>query len=62
MMKMYKTLREENETIMQLKGLAPDNKVPRGLLGAGSGALKDQVEQFKNAKDLDSVNEKMPEM
>ena len=32
MMTMFKTLREEEETILQLKGLCPDNKVPRGLL------------------------------
>jgi hypothetical protein len=33
--------REENELIVQLKGMAPDNKIPKGLLLEGSTALRD---------------------
>jgi serine/threonine-protein phosphatase 2B catalytic subunit len=40
MMKMYKTLREENELIMKLKGFCPGNKIPRGILMQGPEALK----------------------
>lgn len=29
---MQKVLRQENENIMKLKGLCPDNKIPQGLL------------------------------
>ena len=43
MMRIFKTLREENETIMQLKGLCPDNKVPKGLLLEGREALQSEV-------------------
>jgi len=67
MMKMYKTLREENELIMKLKGFCPGNKIPRGILMQGPEALKTgknfynhllAYERYKNAKQLDSVNEK----
>ena len=40
MMKMQKTLREENELIVKLKGFCPDNKIPRGLILEGKNALK----------------------
>lgn len=40
-MRMYRTLREENESIMSLKGFCPDNRIPRGLLLEGIGAIKD---------------------
>jgi serine/threonine-protein phosphatase 2B catalytic subunit len=32
MMKINKTLREERENVMKLKGICPDNKIPPGLL------------------------------
>jgi serine/threonine-protein phosphatase 2B catalytic subunit len=60
MMKMYKTLREENELIMKLKGFCPGNKIPRGILMQGPEALKTALDRYKNAKTLDAVNEKRP--
>ena len=39
-MKMFRTLREENELIMKLKGFCPGNKIPRGILMQGPEALK----------------------
>lgn len=64
MMKMFKTLREENESIVQLKGICPDGKVPKGLLLEGKRALEselvDRKDFFSKAKELDSVNEAMP--
>lgn len=64
MMKMFKTLREENESIVQLKGICPDGKVPMGLLLEGKRALEselvDRKDFFSKAKELDSVNEAMP--
>jgi serine/threonine-protein phosphatase 2B catalytic subunit len=60
MMKMYKTLREENELIMKLKGFCPGNKIPRGILMQGPEALKTAYERYKNAKQLDAINEKRP--
>jgi serine/threonine-protein phosphatase 2B catalytic subunit len=64
MMKMFKTLREENESIVQLKGICPDGKVPKGLLLEGKQALEteltDRKEFFTKAKKLDLKNEAMP--
>lgn len=64
MMKMFKTLREENESIVQLKGICPDGKVPMGLLLEGKQALMteltDRKEFFTKAKKLDLRNEAMP--
>lgn len=61
---MFKTLREENESVMQLKGICPDGKVPKGLLLEGKKAIEnelvDRSKVFTNAKKLDSHNEGMP--
>ena len=48
MMKMFKTLREENELIMKLKGFCPGNKIPRGILMQGPEALKTGNYKLKN--------------
>lgn len=40
MSKMYTTLREENELILQIKNISPDGKLPRGLLLKGKPAIK----------------------
>ena len=40
MMKIFKTLREENESIVKLKGICSDGKVPMGLLLEGKRALE----------------------
>ena len=54
MMKMFKTLREENESVVKLKGICPDGKVPMGLLIEGREALESEIvdrnKLFKNAK------------
>lgn len=64
MMKMFKTLREENESVVQLKGICPDGKVPKGLLLEGKKAIEnelvDRSKVFSNAKKLDAMNEAMP--
>mmetsp|Transcript_3545 Transcript_3545/g.3313 ORF Transcript_3545/g.3313 Transcript_3545/m.3313 type:complete len:126 (+) Transcript_3545:1031-1408(+) len=61
MMKMFKTLRESQEVIIQLKGLCPDNKVPKGLLQQGRDAIIGAVDSFGRAKQLDIINEKRPD-
>jgi serine/threonine-protein phosphatase 2B catalytic subunit len=43
MMLMFKTLREENESVVQLKGICPDGKVPKGLLLEGKKALESEI-------------------
>lgn len=66
MMKMFKTLREENESVVQLKGICPDGKVPKGLLLEGKKAIEnelvDRSKVFSNAKKLDAMNEAMPNL
>ena len=60
MMKMYRTLREQRELIMKLKGFCPGNKIPRGILIQGPEALKSALERYKRTKKLDENNEMMP--
>jgi serine/threonine-protein phosphatase 2B catalytic subunit len=60
MIRIFKTLRQENEDILKLKGLCPDNKIPRGVLLQGASAIKDAIHQFANAKQMDLANEKRP--
>lgn len=61
MMKMLKTLREDKEIIIQLKGLCPDNRIPRGLLQKGRDAIIEAVDTFNKAKEWDIENEKRPQ-
>jgi len=61
MAKMNKTLREQNETIVKIKNIAPDNKIPTGLLSQGENALKNVLDTFNTAKKADVMNEKRPE-
>jgi len=60
MMKMNKTLREQNETIVKIKTIAPDNKIPVGLLSQGGGALNNILTTFNSAREADILNEKRP--
>lgn len=64
MMKMFKTLREENESVVQLKGICADGKVPMGLLLEGKKAIEDELIDrsgvFESAKKQDQMNEAMP--
>lgn len=60
MMKMNKTLREQNETIVKIKTIAPDNKIPVGLLSQGGGALNNILTTFNSAREADLLNEKRP--
>ena len=62
MVRMFKTLREESELVTQLKGLCPDNRIPRGLLLEGKDALRDAVEAFQSARKWDAPNEMRPKM
>jgi hypothetical protein len=60
MMKFLKTLRQEKHIILQLKGLCPDNKIPRGLLQKGRDAIVGAVDAYEKAKAWDIQNEKRP--
>ena len=63
-MKMQKVLREENEKIVQLKGMTPDNKLPRDLLqriqSGKNGHPNSPQDKFVLARQADKKNEKRP--
>eukprot|EP01028_Stygiella_incarcerata_P008784 TRINITY_DN393_c0_g1_i4.p1 TRINITY_DN393_c0_g1~~TRINITY_DN393_c0_g1_i4.p1 ORF type:complete len:347 (+),score=80.90 TRINITY_DN393_c0_g1_i4:270-1310(+) len=56
---MLSTLRQESETIIELKGLS-GGRIPRGLLALGATAIRSAVGDFDKAKELDAENEKRP--
>jgi serine/threonine-protein phosphatase 2B catalytic subunit len=57
--RMYATLREEQESIVMLKGLA-GGSLPQGLLSQGPSAIQKAVSDFETARKLDLANEKLP--
>jgi len=60
MQMMFKTLKDESEMLIKIKSMAPDGKIPRGLLLDGRPAIRDSLREFKNASEKDRNNEKMP--
>ena len=58
--KIFKTLKEEHETILKIKNMAPDGKIPRGLLLKGKPAIRNAFKMFQVTKRLDQDNEKRP--
>lgn len=61
MMKMFRTLREESEIVMNLKGMSYDHKLPKGILMEGREGLETALDTFIKVKDVDMKNEMMPE-
>eukprot|EP00906_Rhabdomonas_costata_P023123 RCo033274 len=57
--RMYKTLRQENENILKLKGLAGGN-LPVGILQAGPTAIQDALNNFEGSRLVDKINERRP--
>lgn len=60
-LRMYRILRQNNESIMNLKQLTPNHRVPLGLLSQGPEAIKKAIAGFESAKAADAVNEAHPE-
>ncbi|KJP85280.1 hypothetical protein AK88_05091 [Plasmodium fragile] len=60
LMRVFRTLRKENELIVQLKGCSPGYRIPVGLLLQGKEGLENELEKFTKAKQIDSINEKRP--
>eukprot|EP00758_Cryptobia_borreli_P014965 Tbor_TRINITY_DN5977_c1_g1::TRINITY_DN5977_c1_g1_i1::g.19357::m.19357/K04348/PPP3C, CNA; serine/threonine-protein phosphatase 2B catalytic subunit len=59
MARMFKTLREENESIVELKGLA-GGQLPLGVIQQGPQAIRQAICNFNMSKTLDIGNEKRP--
>merc|ERR1712217_55659 len=62
MARMFKTLRQENETVLRLKGVCPGDKLSPGLLLAGKEKMTTELEMFGHASDVDSQNEMRPDL
>ena len=62
MARMFKTLRQENEAVIRLKGVCPGHRLPAGALLTGKTGLTSEIERFDNAKNVDGMNEKRPEI
>lgn len=60
LMRVFRTLRKENELIVQLKGCSPGYRIPVGLLLSGKEGLENELEKFTKVKEIDSINEKRP--
>jgi serine/threonine-protein phosphatase 2B catalytic subunit len=61
MARMFKTLRQENEMIVQLKGVCPGHKLKPGTLLEGKEKIATELDYFNRAQELDSMNEMRPE-
>lgn len=69
MARVFTVLREESESVLQLKGLTPNGLLPLGALGGGKDTLNNalvgfspshKISGFDEAKSLDKANERMP--
>lgn len=60
LIRVFRTLREQNELIVQLKGVTPGHRIPPGALLKGEEGLKNELQKFLNAKQLDLLNERRP--
>jgi len=61
MARMFKTLRQENETVIRLKGVCPGHKLSAGLLLAGKDRMNTELDMFEHASTIDKENEVRPE-
>lgn len=59
--RMFKTLRQENETVIRLKGVCPGHKMSPGLLLSGKEAMSTELQRFSYSKSVDTINEKRPD-
>jgi len=61
MSRMFKTLREENQLIIKLKGVCPGHRLKPGVLLEGKERLKTELEMFDFVRDVDAENEIRPD-
>lgn len=61
MARMFKTLRDNNEKILKLKGVCPGHRLQPGILLEGKERIRDELEMFGFVRSIDSENEARPE-
>ena len=59
-LRMLQKIRDENNSILNMKGLCPGSKIPKDVFSANE--LKNAYEKFSITKDKDSVNEIRPDL
>uniref|UniRef100_A0A5K3ERR8 Serine/threonine-protein phosphatase n=1 Tax=Mesocestoides corti TaxID=53468 RepID=A0A5K3ERR8_MESCO len=69
MARVFTVLREESESVLELKGLTPNGMLPFGALSGGRETLltalcgvapNHKITSFEEAKAIDLINERMP--
>eukprot|EP00927_Polykrikos_kofoidii_P016699 TRINITY_DN17568_c0_g2_i2.p1 TRINITY_DN17568_c0_g2~~TRINITY_DN17568_c0_g2_i2.p1 ORF type:complete len:542 (-),score=95.39 TRINITY_DN17568_c0_g2_i2:32-1657(-) len=60
MARMFKTKRQECETVLRLGGKCIGDRLEPGLLLAGKEKMKDSQDMFGHVADVDAANEKRP--
>ncbi|CAO3650820.1 unnamed protein product [Mucor hiemalis] len=58
--RVYSVLRENSESITELKSLSPSGKLPLGTLALGAEGIKTAITSFEEAKRADLENERLP--
>mmetsp|Transcript_53619 Transcript_53619/g.149173 ORF Transcript_53619/g.149173 Transcript_53619/m.149173 type:complete len:567 (-) Transcript_53619:131-1831(-) len=61
MARVFKTLREENQLIVKLKGVCPGHRLKPGVLLDGREGLRNELDTFKFVQQVDAENELRPE-
>jgi len=59
-LRLYKILKEEKDTIASIKAFTQDHKVPLGLLSKGHDAIQEAMEEFMASYTEDRPNERRP--
>lgn len=60
MARVFQVLREESESIAELKSLMGTNQLPQGSLALGAEGIKRAITSFDQAKLSDAANERLP--
>ncbi|KAK5668029.1 hypothetical protein QVD99_005073 [Batrachochytrium dendrobatidis] len=60
MARVFATLREEKESIMELKNVLGVQHLPPGTLALGAEGIKQAIQSFDEAKRADEENERLP--
>ncbi|KAL1919267.1 uncharacterized protein VTP21DRAFT_1959 [Calcarisporiella thermophila] len=60
MARVFQVLRQESESVMELKVKSGTGKIPHGTLILGSEGLKHAITTFEEARNSDLINERLP--